>query len=158
MVLRGRPFSAHTVNSVYLNVTAGTRTICFTSTSGSVFLWTHFVLIFGNFIASMQMLRSIINHCYSGCHETPGTWRQHGLEDEVADISVVVDYLAKTFGYQVDLIVGHSRGSLVAMRWLCTTEGGKKVSGFVNVSGRYRMHVSLSILKRFALQHLFIYS
>ncbi|KAK0185723.1 Alpha/Beta hydrolase protein [Armillaria mellea] len=76
----------------------------------------------------------------SGCHETPGTWRQHGLEDEVTDISVVVDYLAKTFGYRVDLIVGHSRGSVVAIRWLCTTEVGKKVSGFVNVSGRYRMH------------------
>ncbi|KAK0222133.1 Alpha/Beta hydrolase protein [Armillaria fumosa] len=77
---------------------------------------------------------------FRGCHETPGTWRQHGLEDEVTDISVVVDYLAKTFGYQVALIVGHSRGSIVAIRWLCTTEAGKKVSGFVNVSGRYRMH------------------
>ncbi|KAK0459971.1 Alpha/Beta hydrolase protein [Desarmillaria tabescens] len=77
---------------------------------------------------------------FRGCHETPGTWRQHGLEDEVVDINVVVDYLAKTFGYKVDLIVGHSRGSIVAIRWLCITEAGKKVSGFVNVSGRYRMH------------------
>ncbi|KAK0497774.1 hypothetical protein EDD18DRAFT_1308901 [Armillaria luteobubalina] len=64
------------------------------------------------------------------CHETPGTWRQDGLEDEVVDISVVVDYLEKTFGYQVDLIVGHSRASIVAFRWLC----------FVNISERYRMH------------------
>ncbi|KAK0201542.1 Alpha/Beta hydrolase protein [Desarmillaria ectypa] len=77
---------------------------------------------------------------FRGCHETPGTWRQDGLEDEVVDISVVVDYLARAFGYQVDLIVGHSRGSVVGIRWLCTTEAGKKVSGFVNVSGRYRMH------------------
>ncbi|KAK0213520.1 Alpha/Beta hydrolase protein [Armillaria fumosa] len=77
---------------------------------------------------------------FRGCHETPGTWRQDGLEDEVADISVVVDYLEKTFGYQVDLIVGHSRASIVAFRWLCTTEAGKKVSGFVNISGRYRLH------------------
>ncbi len=88
------------------------------------------------------MMHGIIKPCYSGCHETPGTWRQDGLEDEVVDISVVVDYLEKTFGYQVDLIVGHSRASIVAFRWLCTTEAGKKVSGFVNISGRYRMHVS----------------
>ncbi|KAK0449432.1 Alpha/Beta hydrolase protein [Armillaria borealis] len=87
---------------------------------------------------------------FRGCHETPGTWRQHGFEDDVADISIVVDYLAKTFGYQVDLIVGHSRGSLVAIRWLCTTEAGKKVSGFVNVSGRYRMHAKTPLAKKWS--------
>ncbi len=88
------------------------------------------------------MMHNIIKSCYSGCHETAGTLWQDGLEDKVIDISIVVSYLEKTFGYQVDLIVGHSRASIVAFRWLCTTEAGKKVSGFVNISGRYRMHIS----------------
>ncbi len=57
------------------------------------------------------------------------------LINEVVNISAVIDYLEKTFGYQVDLIVGHSRASIVAFCWLCTTEARKKVSGFVNISG-----------------------
>lgn len=79
---------------------------------------------------------------HSGNHETPGTWRQGALEDDLADITAVVDYLKATYGYVVDLVVGHSRGALVAFRWICTTEDGKNVSAFVNASGRYRMHVS----------------
>ncbi|KAG7444200.1 ectomycorrhiza-regulated esterase [Guyanagaster necrorhizus] len=85
---------------------------------------------------------------FRGCHETPGTWRQGSLEDDVVDIGVVVDYLEKTFGYQVDLVVGHSRGSIVGIHWLCTSEVGKKVSGFVNVSGRYRMRVAETALAK----------
>ncbi len=87
-------------------------------------------------------MHSIINHCYSGCHEMSGTWQQDSLEDEVVNISAVVYYLEKTFGYQVDSIVRHSRVSIVAFCWLCTTEAGKKVSGFVNICGQYHMHMS----------------
>jgi predicted alpha/beta hydrolase family esterase len=78
----------------------------------------------------------------SGNHETPGTWRQGSLEDDIVDLSTVVEYLKSKFGYVVHLLVGHSRGSIVAFHWLSTTEEGKHVAGFVNVSGRYRMHVS----------------
>ena len=58
------------------------------------------------------------------------------------DLKVVVEYLKSSYGYVIDLVVGHSRGSIVAMRWICTTEDGRKISGFVNASGRYRMAVS----------------
>ncbi|KAF5382679.1 hypothetical protein D9615_003055 [Tricholomella constricta] len=71
---------------------------------------------------------------FRGNHETPGTWRQGALEDDMVDLSVVVEYLKATYGYVIDLVVGHSRGSLIAMRWLCTTEDGRNVSGFVNAS------------------------
>ena len=58
------------------------------------------------------------------------------------DLVTVVAFLRHTYGYKVDMIVGHSRGSVVGMHWLCTSEEGKHVSTMVNVSGRYRMHVS----------------
>lgn len=63
------------------------------------------------------------------------------LEEDVQDLRVVSEHLVTHYGYRIDLVVGHSRGSVAAMRWLCTSETGKKVVGFVNVSGRYRMEV-----------------
>ncbi|KAI5122817.1 hypothetical protein M0805_000159 [Coniferiporia weirii] len=76
---------------------------------------------------------------FRGNHETGGVWKMGALNEDLEDLHVVVQYLFTNFGYSIDLIVGHSRGSLVAMRWLCTTEEGKRVRGFVNASGRYRM-------------------
>lgn len=83
----------------------------------------------------------------SGNHETGGAWKQGALEEDLEDLVAVVDYLKATYGYVVDLVVGHSRGSLVAFRWLCTSEEGKLVSGYVNASGRYRMNVRSSLFE-----------
>lgn len=55
------------------------------------------------------------------------------------DIDVVVKYLKSTYGYVVTMIVSHSRGSMVTIRYLCTYEDAANVEYFVNVSGRYRM-------------------
>ncbi|KAH9480227.1 hypothetical protein JR316_0006825 [Psilocybe cubensis] len=76
---------------------------------------------------------------FRGNHETGGTWKQGALADDILDLQAVVDYLKVTYGYVVELLVGHSRGSIVAFRWLSTTEDGRKVPAFVNASGRYRM-------------------
>lgn len=57
------------------------------------------------------------------------------------DLQAVVDHLKDEFGYVVDLVIGHSRGSIVGFRWIATSEDGKKAAAFVNVSGRYRMEV-----------------
>jgi len=57
----------------------------------------------------------------------------------VEDVRVVVAYLIQEYGYKIDLLVGHSRGSVVAIRWLCTSDEGKNVGGFVNMAGRYKM-------------------
>ncbi|KAH9059976.1 Alpha/Beta hydrolase protein [Lactarius vividus] len=76
---------------------------------------------------------------FRGAHESGGTFSQGGFADDVEDVRVVVAYLTQEYGYKIDLVIGHSRGSVVAMRWLCTSDEGKHVSGFVNVSARYRM-------------------
>lgn len=76
-----------------------------------------------------------------GNHESGGTWRQGALAEDLDDLNLVVQWLKETFGYFIDLVVGHSRGSIVAMRWLCTSEDGRKCGAFVNASGRYRMEV-----------------
>jgi len=80
---------------------------------------------------------------YSGSHETPGEWKQGDLAGDVVDLETVVAFLKATYGYCIDLIVGHSRGSVVAMKWITTSqEGREEVTSFVNCSGRYRMRVS----------------
>lgn len=76
-----------------------------------------------------------------GSRESGGTSRHGGLANDVEDVRVVVAYLTQEYGYKIDLLVGHSRGSIVAMRWLCTSDEGKDVGGFVNVSARYKMDV-----------------
>lgn len=81
-----------------------------------------------------------------GNHETGGTWKQGALEEDLEDVNVVVAHLKSTYGYEIELVVGHSRGSLVGFRWIASTEDGRKVPAFVNVSARYRMRVSAHVL------------
>lgn len=76
---------------------------------------------------------------FRGNFESTGSMRLGGFLDDVVDISAVVEYLVKEFGYQIDLVIGHSRGVVSGLRWMCISEEGKNVRGFVNVSGRYRM-------------------
>lgn len=77
---------------------------------------------------------------FRGSHESGGQWRYGGFAEDVQDLATVVAFLRKNHGYEIDMIVGHSRGSVVGMHWLCTSEEGKRVTAMVNVSGRYRMH------------------
>ncbi|KAJ7465127.1 Alpha/Beta hydrolase protein [Mycena latifolia] len=79
---------------------------------------------------------------FRGNHETPGTWCHGGLQNDVEDLSVVAKYLQTVYGYVIDLVVGHSRGSLVGMRWLSTAPEARSVNAFINVSGRYRMNAA----------------
>ena len=73
------------------------------------------------------------------------------LDEDLQDLEVVADHLTKQYGYVIDLLVGHSRGSLVAMRWMCTSEDAKNVRGFINASGRYRMEVSSFLVSSCAI-------
>ncbi|KAL4080798.1 Alpha/Beta hydrolase protein [Scleroderma citrinum] len=77
---------------------------------------------------------------FRGNHESSGRCRYAGFADDVQDLVTVVAFLRNTYGYEIDMIVGHSRGSVVGIHWLCTSEEGKHVSAMINVSGRYRMH------------------
>ena len=76
-----------------------------------------------------------------GNHETGGTWKMADFPNDVEDIQVVADFLIQNYGYVFDLVIGHSKGSVAGMRWLCTSPQASSVRGFVNVSGRYRMEV-----------------
>lgn len=76
---------------------------------------------------------------FRGNHESGGTWKQGALHEDLEDLQAVVDYLKAHYGYVVELVVGHSRGSIIAFRWIATSEDGKKVGAYVNASGRYRM-------------------
>ena len=77
-----------------------------------------------------------------GNHESNGPFHFGGFKWDVEDLFAVATHLTSTYGYVIDLLVGHSRGVVDAFRWICTAEEGKNVRGFVNVSGRYRMPVS----------------
>lgn len=86
-----------------------------------------------------------------GSHETPGQYTHGDFHSDIADIDVVVKHLESKYGYIVTMIVSHSRGSGVAMRYLCThDEVAANVRCFVNVSGRYRM------VSRPVIHHLFM--
>jgi len=61
--------------------------------------------------------------------------------DDVEDIQAVADYLIRELGYVIDLVIGHSKGSVAGMRWVCTSPQATSVRGYVNVSGRYRMEL-----------------
>ncbi|KAG8974503.1 hypothetical protein FRC05_007302 [Tulasnella sp. 425] len=64
---------------------------------------------------------------------------EKGFVNDIEDINAVVAYLKAEYGYRVDLAIGHSRGSIVGMRWLASAPEGQDVLGYVNVSARYRM-------------------
>jgi uncharacterized protein len=65
------------------------------------------------------------------------------FEADLQDLYAVVAFLTSQLGYSIDMLVGHSRGSVVAFKWICTAPEGPGVSAFVNVAGRYRMEVRL---------------
>ncbi|KAI0822246.1 alpha/beta-hydrolase [Trametes gibbosa] len=87
---------------------------------------------------------------FRGNHESSGAWHLAKFYNDVVDLEVVVDYLTSQFGYVVDMIVGHSRGSVVGMLWLCKHRDGaaKSVRGYVNVAGRYRMEKIYNEMER----------
>ena len=91
---------------------------------------------------SFEQLCLIHNLCRRGNHETGGDFKQGRIHEDVIDVDVVVEYLKSKFGYKIDMLVGHSRGSIVALHWICKSEDGRRVSAMVNVSARYRMPVS----------------
>ena len=71
------------------------------------------------------------------------------FEEDIEDIAAVAEYLTRELGYTIDLVIGHSKGSVAGMRWVMTTDIGKRVRGYVNIAGRYRMDASLNFSHHF---------
>ncbi|KAL7280014.1 hypothetical protein ACG7TL_006427 [Trametes sanguinea] len=78
---------------------------------------------------------------FRGNFETNGACYFGRFENDVVDLEVVVEYLTRKYGYVIDTIIGHSRGSVVGALWICKHRDGasKTVRRYVNVAGRYRM-------------------
>jgi len=85
------------------------------------------------------------NNLLSGNHETPGPWNMSAFENDIEDLTAVASFLNKELGYTVTMVIGHSRGSIVAFKWVCTQPEARGIKYFVNCSGRYRMWVSTLI-------------
>ena len=72
-------------------------------------------------------------------HESGGSWNYAGFLNEVRDLEAVVRFLNFGSQYRVDTIIAHSRGSIVAFRWLCTSPMAGQVRSYVNINARFRM-------------------
>ena len=129
---------------LWWNVMLVTRITYFKSNLRNFSRWIHSDLTFGASKYPCSVMRELLD-VSSGNHETPGTFRMAGFEDDLEDLRAVVAFLTSQLGYSIDMLVGHSRGSIVAFKWICTAPEGASLSAFVNVSGRYRMEVSLTI-------------
>lgn len=105
----------------------------------------HGVMGHKNYLFQKKLAQSLpIDSCrfdFRGNHESNGSWHmgRKGLLNDLQDVDAVVAYLKSQYGYRVDLVIGHSRGSTVGMQWLAASPEGQRVSGFVNVSARYRV-------------------
>ncbi|CDR88613.1 uncharacterized protein SPSC_04440 [Sporisorium scitamineum] len=86
-----------------------------------------------------------------------GDWTMGDLANDVEDLSSMIRYLHHQLGYTVDLIMAHSRGSMVLWMYLSRPEADLKrdlgVQGYVDklvaVSGRWHMHKVLESYARF---------
>lgn len=81
---------------------------------------------------------------FRGNGDTGGCWGMCSIGNDMEDLQAVVYYLCREMGYRVELIVGHSRGSLDAWTYLARDErlrwdDDTDVPFFVAVSGRWEM-------------------
>ena len=81
---------------------------------------------------------------FRGNGDTGGSWGMCNIAQDIQDIQAVVHHLRHQLGYRVELIVGHSRGSLDAWAYLGRDERLRwdddvDVPYFVAVSGRWDM-------------------
>jgi len=75
---------------------------------------------------------------FRGNFESTGICTMGSFADDLEDIKTVTDHLVSR-GYVIVLAIGHSRGSFMGFKWLCSTPEGRQLRGYVNVSGRYKM-------------------
>ncbi|KAK0193094.1 ectomycorrhiza-regulated esterase [Armillaria mellea] len=126
--------------------TQGRKLALAATASNNLFISRHKDYLFLKRLASTLSMDTF-RFDFRGYFESPGMWRQNKMEEDVLDLHIVTDYLKAHFGYQIDLVIGHSRGAVLAVRWLCTSEDGKKVSRFVSVSAMYRMEAMSQSVK-----------
>jgi len=75
---------------------------------------------------------------FRGNFESTGNFTTSNFADDLEDLKTVSDHLVGR-GYVITLAIGHSRGSFMGFKWLCSTSRGRQLKGYVNVAGRYKM-------------------
>lgn len=82
---------------------------------------------------------------FNGNHESSGHWKVDGISNDVQDVSDVVHYLEQTFGYEVGLVIAHSRGALAGWNFFTISEEfhrgrhGYQIPYFVSLSARWNL-------------------
>ncbi|CAO1625655.1 unnamed protein product [Sympodiomycopsis kandeliae] len=72
-------------------------------------------------------------------HETPGEWNMAKFDNDIQDINCVLAYLEQHYNYNLQLLVGHSRGSLVGWKFLSQYPSPQNIL-WVSLGGRWRMN------------------
>ncbi|KAL7414757.1 ectomycorrhiza-regulated esterase [Mrakia frigida] len=116
------------------------------SSSRKLALILHGVLGHKDYLHQKLLARSLpmdsFRFDFRGNHETAGEWSMAAFPRDVDDLRVVSKYLREELNYEIDLIVGHSRGALVSNWWLSHDEEEirlNQVRKVVHLCGRYRM-------------------
>lgn len=93
---------------------------------------------------------------FRGNGDSTGDWTMGDLSNDVKDLASVIHHLHHREGYDLDLIVGHSRGSMISWMFLAKDEneleenGGKSwLPNLVVASGRWQMDKVLETYARF---------
>lgn len=93
---------------------------------------------------------------FRGNGDSKGDWAMGTIDNDVEDLASVVRHLCQQEGYAVDLIVAHSRGTMVSWMYLSRGEqvllrdgGSAYLPNLVVVSGRWAMEGMLKTYARF---------
>ncbi|KAG9285224.1 hypothetical protein G9A89_002120 [Geosiphon pyriformis] len=86
---------------------------------------------------------------FRGNGESDGELFYYSLQDDLVDISTVVEYLQKEFRYQIYAIIGHSKGALTALQYAAKVS--PKIPHIINISARYDLS---AIMKKYSKEEL----
>lgn len=56
-------------------------------------------------------------------------WDMAGFHEDCRDLDAVVEWMEEEYGYQVEAIIGHSRGSLIGWKWMSEAYGDDNAQG-----------------------------
>jgi len=76
---------------------------------------------------------------FRGNAESPASWSISGFDRDIEDLEIVAEWLMRERNYNVDLVIGHSRGALTTMRWITLHQKTLHVRRFIPITPRYRM-------------------
>ncbi|CAD6566290.1 MAG: hypothetical protein CYPHOPRED_000546 [Cyphobasidiales sp. Tagirdzhanova-0007] len=83
----------------------------------------------------MDSVRFDFTHAKYGASDWK--WHMARFHQDIEELQFVVDYLAEMLGYEIRLLIGHSKGALASFAYLSKIKNPPPF--YVNLSGRYDM-------------------